>query len=81
MNVLAVEQDAARRGPQDAGQAVEEGAFPCTVRPDDGADFIVSDVEVDIVERGEAAEADCQPLRAEKRNWRSPRVGRGAQVG
>jgi len=60
-DVLALEQDAARGGPQNAGQAIEEGAFARAVRPDDGADFITPDLEVDAIERRQAAEAD-RPL-------------------
>jgi len=65
-DVLALEQDAACRGPQNTGQAIEEGAFARPVRPDDGADFITPDLEVDATERGQAAEADCQQLCPEK---------------
>jgi hypothetical protein len=48
-DVLAIKQDAARRGPQNAGQAVEEGALSRAVRPDDGADFAVLDCDVDVL--------------------------------
>ena len=38
-DVLAVEEDPARGGPEHAGQAVEEGGLPGAVGPDDGADL------------------------------------------
>src|SRR5439155_26819901 len=56
-NVLTVEQNAPRGGTQDAGEAIEEGALPGAVRPDDRPDLAARDFEVDVVERGQAAEA------------------------
>src|SRR5262249_40511493 len=73
-------QDAARSGPQNTGQAIEERAFSRPVRPDDCADLTTADLEVDIVECGEAAEADCQKLGPEKRSGSSLPSGRGPRV-
>ena len=52
-------------GPHDAGQAVEERALARPVRADDGADLAALHLEIDAVERGQAAEADGQVLGAQ----------------
>ena len=59
-DVLAVENDRARRRPQHAGQAIEERALAGAVGADDGADLARGHGEVDVVERGQPAEADGQ---------------------
>src|SRR5262249_14733565 len=64
-DVLAVEKNTPRRGAQHAGQTVEESAFPCAIRSDDGADFAALDFEVDSVKGGQTAETDGQGLGAE----------------
>src|SRR5262249_45384838 len=38
-----------------------------------------SNFEVDTIERGQTAEADCQQLRAEERSWNSRRSGQAAR--
>ena len=57
---------------QHAGQAVEEGALARAVRPDDGADLAALDLEVDVVERGQPAEAHGQALGAQHRCRAAP---------
>src|SRR5271166_6738700 len=59
-NLAAIEQDMPGRWPQDAGQAVEERAFARPVRPDDRADLVAPDREVDLIEGGQPTEADGQ---------------------
>jgi hypothetical protein len=49
---------------QHAGQAVEEGAFPGPVRPNNGADFTPPHFKIDIVEGRQSAETDGQALSA-----------------
>ena len=54
-------------GRMHAGEAVEERALAGAVRADDGADLAARDLEVDVVERGQTAEADGQALGAQAR--------------
>src|SRR5262249_41373356 len=63
-DVLAVEQHAAGCGANDPGQTIEEGALARPVRADDGPDLPGSDLEVHIVEGGQAAKANGKPFRA-----------------
>ena len=79
-DVLAVEQDAPGGGAQHAGQAVEEGAFPCPVRPDDGADLALRDVEVDIIEGDQATETNGQAFGAQQSGRGSFPAGTGREA-
>ena len=65
-DILAVEDDAAARRPQHAGQAVEEGALAGAVRSDERAHLAPADGEAHPVERGEAAEPHREALRPQQ---------------
>src|SRR5438045_1373524 len=65
-DVLAVELDAARVGGQESRADVEQRGFPCPVGAYDADDAVGPDVEVDVIEGADAAEAaghtvDLQP--------------------
>ncbi len=47
-DLAAIENDAPARGPQHAGQAVEERAFARAVGPDNGAKLSAGSFEVDL---------------------------------
>ena len=80
-DVLAVEHDAAAGRPQHAGQAIEERALAGAVRTDDGVHLAARDFEIDVGQRGQAAESDGQHFGLEdRRRRRSPVIGRGARV-
>jgi hypothetical protein len=64
-----VEADAADRRLVETGQAVEEGRLAGAVRSDDAGDLARGDVERQVVDRQQAAEAHRQALDAEQR-WR-----------
>jgi hypothetical protein len=70
-DILAVEQDAPRGRTQHAGEAVEECALAGAVRTDDRADLASANFEIDVIERGQSAEADGEPLRAQQRDRRA----------
>ena len=57
VDVAAAEQDPARRRPELAGQALEEGALARAVRPDQAAQLALAQGEVDMVDGDDAAEA------------------------
>ena len=50
-----------------AGQTVEERALAGAVGADDGADLVATHREIDMVQRGQAAEPDGQRLGAQDR--------------
>ncbi len=56
----ALEADRAALRPVEARQAVEERGLAGAVRADQTADFTARDVEIDVVERDDAAESDRQ---------------------
>ena len=66
-DVFAVEYDAAAARPQHAGQAIEKSALAGAVRSDDGADFAARNLEIDVGQRRQSAEADGQPFGREDR--------------
>jgi hypothetical protein len=55
-DVLAFEEDPARRRPVQAGEHVEEGRLAGAVRTDDRDDRFLGDVEADVVDCRQAAE-------------------------
>src|SRR3974390_3181173 len=59
-DLLAIEDDAAAARPQHSSQAIKEGAFAGAVRSDDGANLAAAGLEIDLRERGEAAELNRQ---------------------
>ena len=65
---------------QHAGQAIEERALAGAVRSDDGADLAALDLEIDVVERGQAAEADGQALGAQDSDRGSFPAGTGREA-
>jgi hypothetical protein len=70
-----VEADAADRRLVETGQAVEEGRLAGAVRSDDAGDLARGDVERQVVDRQQAAEAHRQALDAEQgRRRRSSRL-------
>src|SRR5438552_3937824 len=56
-DVTAVENDSSAGWRKKSGQNVEEGRLAGTVRPDQGEDLSSLDVEADVVDRNQAAEA------------------------
>src|SRR4029453_6894576 len=64
-DILAVEQNATRGRRQYSGQAIEESAFTGAIRPDDRANFLAVNLEIDVIHGGEAAESPRHPLGAE----------------
>src|SRR4029450_2998807 len=47
-DILAVEQNATRGRRQYSGQAIEESAFTGAIRPDDRANFLAVNLEIDV---------------------------------
>jgi hypothetical protein len=64
--VDAADEEPARRGRDQAGERVEEGGLAGAVRPDDAHQGSVFDLEIDTVDRGEAAEADDDAARRQR---------------
>src|SRR5690606_8339986 len=61
-----VERDAAPRGPQRPGDAVEERGLPCPVRPDEHAPLAGADLQRHAVDGREAAEHLGEVLRFDR---------------
>ena len=68
----AANPDIALARPQDAGQALEEGALAGAVRADQAAQLFIGEDEIDGVERRHAAEADADPARLHDPVARAP---------
>src|SRR5215831_1401195 len=81
-NVFAIKQDASRRRGQNPSQAIKESAFASTVRPDDRANFLAIDLEIDVVNCGKSAKSPGQRFGAQ--HWdlctRPGFFGRGGRV-
>ena len=57
---LPIETDLAAVRPVEPGNEIEQGGLAGTVRADDADQFALGEVEIDVVDRGEPAEAPCQ---------------------
>jgi hypothetical protein len=71
-DVAPLEEDAARRRPVEPREHVEEGGLPCSVRADDRDDRLLGDVEVHVVDRGQASERLRHRQRVEDRTVGPP---------
>ena len=56
-DLVAIQPDAAPGGPVEPADAVEDGGLAGAVGADDAEDLAIGDVEADVVDGGEAAEA------------------------
>ena len=65
-DVLSAEEDLPRVGPVEPRDAVEEGALPRAVGPDDAQDLALVHGEGDVLGRGQPAEPLRDPLDLEK---------------
>src|ERR1700719_1453549 len=66
-DVLAAEDDGGRLGPERAGNAVDQRGLAGAIRADQAEALAGLDIDADIVERGEAAEALCQCIDPQQR--------------
>ena len=66
---LPLEADLAGVGPIEPGDEIEQGGLAGAVRADDADQLAFGEVEIDGVDRGEAAEAPRQPAQESKDAW------------
>jgi len=69
--VVAAEHDSAARGRVEAGDHVEHGRLARAVGADQREDLPIADLEAQLAQRGEAAEADREVLDTEHRSTRT----------
>src|SRR5262249_38138750 len=67
-DVFAVEDDRATGGPQETAQEIEAGRLPGPIGTDQPDDFALVDTELDVVDRGQAAEEPGEPVGLEERH-------------